>query len=304
MKLGRLFCGACSSAVVIAAAWSADARGAEIRVASALLSLAEAVDVPAPDAGLLRDVTVREGSTVSADQVIATVDPREHRFAADLIRHDLRLARRESQSDIRVRLAAKEHSVAVAELARAESVNAALPNTVSEKEIDRLRLAAERTDLAIENTRFEQELLGLKIARIEADLRLAEHRVDRLAVAAPIGGVVAEMHRHAGEWVDRGEKVARVARVDRLRVEGYVDVRDALDGLVGRPVTIEASLPDGVVGRSAGTVVFVSPEAEPINAQVRFWAEIDNRDLRLRPGLTATVVIGERPAELAERSPK
>ena len=41
----------------------------------------------------------------------------------------------------------------------------------------------------------------------------------------------------------------------------------------------------------AGKIVFVSPEVDPITGQVRIWAEIDNRDGRLRPGQAAKMRI-------------
>ncbi|CAL1151156.1 unnamed protein product [Cladocopium goreaui] len=270
-----------------------------IVVRSSILTVAEAVAVPAPQSGVLLELNVREGATLSAGQSIAQIDAREQRLHAELVRQDLAIARRESESDVRVRLAAKENKVAEAELGRATQVNATLPNTVSAKEVDRLRLAVERTELEIEHAAFEREMLAAKMKRIEADLRLAEHRVERLAIAASIGGVVAETPHRAGEWVKEGETIARLVRVDALRVEGYVRVEDALQGLVGRPVEVEAPLPGGEVLRARGRVVFVSPEAEPVDAKVRFWAEVDNGELKLRPGLTARVVIAGESADEA-----
>jgi macrolide-specific efflux system membrane fusion protein len=37
--------------------------------------------------------------------------------------------------------------------------------------------------------------------------------------------------------------------------------------------------------------VFVSPEVDPITGQVRVWAEIDNREARLRPGQPARMSV-------------
>lgn len=271
-------------------------RADEIRVASSILTISDSVEVAAPQAGVLRGLSIREGAKLSAGDPIAEIDAREQRLHVAVVREELAVARQESENDIRVRLAEKENKVAEAELGRATSVNAELPNTVSAKEIDRLRLAMERTELEIEHAGFERDLLTAKLKRIEADLALAQHRVERMRIAAPFAGVVAEAPRRAGEWVDAGETVARLVRVDRLRAEGYVGVSDALDGLAGRPVTIEVRLPSGKVQSATGKVVFVSPEAEPVDAKVRFWAEIDNSSLRLRPGLAASVVIHEAGA--------
>jgi multidrug efflux pump subunit AcrA (membrane-fusion protein) len=47
--------------------------------------------------------------------------------------------------------------------------------------------------------------------------------------------------------------------------------------------------------------VFVSPEVDPVNGQVRVLAEVDNPDGVLRPGLRATMTIGPRPATATRR---
>ncbi len=36
-----------------------------------------------------------------------------------------------------------------------------------------------------------------------------------------------------------------------------------------------------------GHIVFVDPEIDPGNAQIRIWVEIENPELRLRPGMRA-----------------
>lgn len=274
---------------------------AEVRIDSAILTVSGTVDLPAPAAGVLRELTIHEGERLRSGDLIAEVDSREPRLNAEVVRQDLAVAQRETQSDVRIRLAEKQHRVAEAELARATTVNAELPNTVSAKEVDRLRLAMESSELEIEHAKFERELLVSRLDRIRADLRLAEHRVAKRQVVSPIDGVVAELYHHAGEWVDEGEPIARVVRVRRLRAEGYIGIDDALNGLISRPVVVSARLPGGETLRAAGRVVFVSPEAEPVDSKVRFWAEIDNRELRMRPGLTATISILEAGSDAALR---
>lgn len=296
----------CAAAGTMASA-TGSATADPIVVASGILSASEGVDVPAPGAGILRRSRAVEGRRVREGEVLARVDAAEQQLEAAVVEQDLLLSQREAESDIRTRLAKKEHAVSKAELSRATSVNLDLPNTVSAKEIDRLRLAVERTELEIEHAGFERDLLELKIDRIEAQLRLAKHRADRMAVVSPLAGVVAEVDKRTGEWVNKGDTVLRVVRVDRLRLEGYVSVEDAVTGLVGRRVKATVRGRDDREGRPTtvayGRVVFVSPEAEPVNSQVKFWAEIDNRQLRLRAGLTASVVILDETAPPARQGP-
>jgi RND family efflux transporter MFP subunit len=286
--------------VALASLATNECAGEDIVVPSAILSVIEKVEIPAPEAGILKSLAVREGVRVDAGQFLAQIDPQEQQLLAELVSQDLLLAQREAESDISVRLAEKEHQVARVELQRAESVNADFSNTVSAKEVDRLRLAAESTKLKIEHAQFERALLGMRIHRTQADLKLAQHRVDRLAIATPIPGVVAQIDKSAGEWVDKGELVLRIVLVDRLKVEGYVGVSDSIKGLIGRPVEVEAIVDGGEPIRASGKIAFVSPEAEPVDAQVRFWAEVDNSTMQLRPGLTVSVKIRDAATSAAQ----
>ena len=55
----------------------------------------------------------------------------------------------------------------------------------------------------------------------------------------------------------------------------------------------EVDLPEKAAAVFAGKLVFVSPEVDPVNNQVRVLAEIDNPESLLRPGLRATLTIDE-----------
>ena len=111
----------------------------------------------------------------------------------------------------------KEHELAQVELERAHKVNEGFANSVSAKEIDRLKLSVERTRLEIEFAQFEQSQNAQKMKRIEADLRLAQHQLELRKILAPIAGMIVHVEKRKGEWVNRGDLVARIVRVNRLR---------------------------------------------------------------------------------------
>jgi macrolide-specific efflux system membrane fusion protein len=69
-----------------------------------------------------------------------------------------------------------------------------------------------------------------------------------------------------------------------------VPAAGAVAELSGKEVSLEV---EGLSEQRApaGTIVFVSPEVDPITGQVRVWAEIDNREGKLRPGQPARMVI-------------
>jgi multidrug efflux pump subunit AcrA (membrane-fusion protein) len=51
-----------------------------------------------------------------------------------------------------------------------------------------------------------------------------------------------------------------------------------------------------------GEIVFVSPEINPVSGQVRVWAEVDNLQGYLKPGMRATMTVDVRQGEENSRN--
>ena len=86
-----------------------------------------------------------------------------------------------------------------------------------------MKLTAEKAELDLEAAGRD-----FRVARIQRELKenlrdLAAQKVERHQVLAPLSGMVVEIHRQRGEWVEPGDKVLRIVRLDRLRAEGFVD---------------------------------------------------------------------------------
>lgn len=273
------------------------ASAAEIEVPSVLVKLIEQVDVPAREAGVLEQLSVREGQMVKAGDPLAQIDDAAAKFAKHKAELELDGARQLSESDVKVRFARKSSEVAAAELKRALDSQQRLADSVSASELDQLRLLAEKATLEIEQAQLEFNVAKTARELKENDVRTAEHDVAQRRIHAPIAGFVAQVHRHPGEWVEPGQAILRMLRLDRLRAEGLVNAQTVGDDLMGRSVTLTVRQGDSPTQYS-GKIVFVSPEIDPVNGQVRVWAEIVNTDLKLRPGLHGSMVIAD--AEQAE----
>jgi multidrug resistance efflux pump len=192
--------------------------------------------------------------------------------------------------------------VAQADLKRALDSNKRVRNTITQGDIDHLRLIVDRTKLEIEqaeqNDRIEQLNLSLK----ENSVRQQNLFLQRHIIRAPVGGMVVAVQSFEGEWVKTSDTLVRIVRIDRLRVEDFVPVEVAIDGIQGNPVTFTPSIKKLQNKTFHGKIVFVSPEANSLDAKVRIWAEIENTEQQLRPGLKGTLTIHPASEDSADSS--
>lgn len=280
-------------ALLAIAAAPADAVFADGRltIPAAQLTVIEQVEVPAREAGVLEAVHVREGALVESGEELARIDDSLAELERSQAKLETDIAQARAANDVTVRLARKTKEVAEAELQRSVESVERFRRSVSQTELDRLRLAAERAGLEIEQAEHERQLDALTADLKANGLKIAELNVRRRQILAPIAGVVVQVNRRTGEWVEPGDAVLRILRIDRLRATGIVKVSELRSDLTGQRATFVVNLPGRPQAEFEGEIVFVSPEVNPVNGEVRIWAEIENKDRLLRPGLQGTLVI-------------
>ena len=248
------------------------------------------------------------------------------KLAYDRAKIDLEIAGKQADNDVRVRLSTKTAAVAAAELDRAIRSRALVRDAVSQSEVDMLQLSVDKSSLEIEQADLDLAIAKLTVGVQEAEverlklgiesstlaeeqarhdlevaaddrrakangLEMSELKLKRRGIVSPVSGVVAKIFRRRGEWVEPGETVMRIVRMDRLRIEGFVDAAHLGEELSGLAASITARLPKNPTATFTGEVVFVSPEIDPVNNQVRVWVEVDNPKMQLRPGMRVTMTI-------------
>ncbi|MGI9470731.1 MAG: HlyD family secretion protein [Rubripirellula sp.] len=341
--------------LAVVAMLHATAQGEDsILVDEMVVVLIDAVDVPASQSGVIADISVKEGESVSFGSPLAKLDDRksqllesqartqlaiatenaEHGMEEDLAKKKLdeqrqlakehefkrEIAERKASNEVRVLASQKAERVAKNELDRASRARQEFVDSVSQSEIDGLRFAYERTSLETEQAGFERriaaleakaeaevasghqlgiERLTIEVAQAEAkqrvqafevelqrqQMKLATLATEQQRILSPFDGVVVERFRNRGDWVNAGDPVIRVIRLNRLRAEGFLEA-DKIGSLRSeQPValTIQRGV-QGVIERE-GVIAFISPEIDPINGQVRIWVEFDNPDLEILPGM-------------------
>jgi macrolide-specific efflux system membrane fusion protein len=280
-----------STLVILLFAAGAARAADEIKIQGALLKLIDQLDVPAREAGTLTRINVEEGLQVKVGEALAAVDDTEARFAEERAKVELSIATQAAESDVSVRAGTRALVAAEAELRRAEEARLKLRDIVTESEMDRLRLAVDQARLAIEKAQHD-----LSVARLQRDLKKVEvdfatRAVARRQIAAPFPGVVVQVHKRLGDWVEPGDKLLRLVRLDRLRIEAFLDSAQASAGLEGRPVTLNLDGTFKPAGAFVGKLIFVSPEIDPLNRSVRILAEFENPSYELKPGMRGTLTV-------------
>lgn len=264
----------------------------EIVIPEAQVSLIEQVEVPAQESGVLSTIVAHEGMTVKEGQVIGQIDDAESQLQKRRAEIEMDIAQRDARNDVRVRLASKTAEVRKAELLRSEEAADKVHNVVSKTELEKLRLEVQRSQLEIEQARHDLDLAELNFQLKQNEHAQAARSVERRRITAPLDSFVVEVNKRRGEWVKPGDIVCRLLRFDRLRVKGIVRLTDVLNNPTGQPVVLEVTLESGEVRQYPGKVVFVSPEVNAVNgSELELWAEVDNTDRNLRPGMTGRLII-------------
>lgn len=262
-----------------------------IRVPSAVVKIADSVDVPAEYAGVLTNVHVREGQFVQKGESIAKIKDSELRLRLIRAKYENQIANLTAENDVDIRYSEKSREVAESEVDRSNRANAKVANSVPAARLERQILEKDRTILQLEQAKRDFTIAQMKTNLTKTELELSQVLLEKTEINSPMDGMIAAVERHEGEWVEPSETVVRVVRVDRLRVEGFVSAAQAGKIKIGSPVEVKFSQ-DWLKGRTfKGSVVFVSPQANPVNSEILVWAEIQNEHNDLLPGLRGEIVI-------------
>lgn len=279
-------------ASILIATSTASTMAQVIEAESVVLQLLDQAELAAGQPGLVVELAVAEGDRVKPGQIVARIDDSAAQIAKQGALAELMVAKAEVEDDVKVRYARKALEVARSELARSLQVIEQNPKSISQSQVDIERLKVEELTLEIERAEHELKLAALNVQVAEAKVEAAQLEIRRRQIVAPIDAMMVEVHTTAGEWVEPGQKLLRLVSTQRLKAEGFVTAAEAARGLAGRNVVVSL---DEMGAKVPGKVVFISPEIDPINKQVRVWAEVDNAGGLLRPGQTVEMEISPNP---------
>ncbi len=252
-------------------------------------------DVPlaADEVGKLVKVFVEDGDSVAAGDVVAQIDDNDAVMARDVAQYKYVGAVKQATSDVSVQAAKKAQAFARASYDLILKANERKAGAYTEIEVERAKLDWERAGLQIDLAQHEMEVARAEAWASNAQLKQAEAMIERRKLKSPFAGVVNQVVREAGEWVNAGEPVVHLVQMDRLRVHGRIDA-DRYDwkDIRNRPVEITVDLPGGGTHVVNSQIGFASQVVEDDGA-FRVWAEVENTQVGdqwlMGPGLGATM---------------
>lgn len=261
-----------------------------IRLTGCRIKPADQITLSVNQSGVL-DSVPQEGDRVDAGQRVVLLEN-------ELAQATLAVAEKEAANDVDIRHAETASEVARLEHEQAIQVNELSKGTISLTEIRRAKLDFDRSLLQIEQAKHKQTIAVLKRNEAAAQLKT-------FYVIAPFVGTVNKVLKHKGEAVRQGEPVLELVNTRRVRVEGFLDVAHRRRVTPGTVVQVESEdRADGSVAAPAnGKIVFIDSVVQPVTQQVRIWADVENTDELLLPGLTAvmTISLGKPPVTATRR---
>lgn len=266
-----------------------------LRFPEAAATLIAEVRVPAQDSGVIRELLVDEGDYVQSGERLGELNSKL--TASDLRRAEIELAiaKARAANDVDRRTAQTTYEVALDAWQRSLRSAESVPGSITKTELERQRLEAEKAKLDIEQAERDQQIFSqTEQARAEDVARIRE-QLELRKFTAPFQGMIVEVFRQPSEWVAPGDVVLRVIRLDKLRIEAFIDGRVYGNELKGRRAAFVTTSANGKERIYRGVVTFVSPELHPVSGRIRIAADVENTDLSLRPGERGTLTVSPTP---------
>lgn len=245
------------------------------------------VDVSSELSGTIRKVLVDYNSPVTAGQRLAELDTDKLQATVDSSRAKL-VAAKAKVADAEATIVEKER-----DLARKKTL--AEKQYTSTQDLDLAQAAYDRAVAALASVRAD-------VGVAEADLKLNETNLGKACICSPINGVVLERNVDPGQIVASSFQAPVLFSIaeDLKQMELQVDVDEADVGKVriGQNASFSVdAFPDRTFPATIRDVRFAS---EIIQGVVTYKAvlDIDNSELLLRPGMTATAEI--KATEIAD----
>lgn len=256
----------------------------DVRVtATGTLEPTNEVEISSELSGIVREVLVDHNDPVRKGQVLARLD--SDVLEAEVARARALLAAAKAQ----VQQSQATLNEAKRDFERYEKLLA--QNATSQQTFEKAKAVYERAQATLTSARAD-------VAVTEADLKLQETNLRKASINSPVDGIVLTRSVDPGQTVAASFQAPTLFTLaeDFTSMELRVDVDEADVGLVTRGQSATFTVDAYPASSFNATLTKLRFAPEEIEGVVTYKAHllVDNRDLRLRPGMTATAEISVR----------
>jgi biotin carboxyl carrier protein len=266
--------------------------GKDISVNYCSIEFVDDIKLPALEAGAIRSVTVEEGQFITAGTIVGQID--------------------DALPQLELKRAKMRYSIAYDAATDSTSITAAqkeyeLAKTVYEKN-RRLARNGSRSESEVKESQFRAEIAQLKRSKAsndqqaafgEAKVELAamdavKQHIARHTLRSDYNAYVVEIFKKPQEFVNVGDDVMRLARMDRMWVQANIEnTKLSAADAENRPVTVSLKTSKGVE-EFEGKIDQVSLEfvsGDEYQVKVKIENRRDGNSWLLRPFSQVSMVI-------------
>ncbi|MEM9412389.1 MAG: HlyD family efflux transporter periplasmic adaptor subunit, partial [Planctomycetota bacterium] len=239
--------------------------------------------------GIIRSVQVSPGEMVGLGQTILKLnqDVFEAEYKASV--SELEITELEARNDVNLRYAKKSLEVNQALLSRSEMARKTYAKSISRTDVERLELELEQAKLSAEQAALEADILTAKTKLQRNRMEISKINLDNRAIQSPIDGRVEEIYVQVGQWVNAGQKVARVIDPQHLQAKTLFDKKWIHKIKIGDPAQFSSEI-GGQKVTVEGVVSYIGSVITP-NQTFAVWVDVDNAQFKLFPGSLGKLTI-------------
>jgi len=213
--------------------------------------------VKAKVSGDVRQITVREGETVQAGQVLARIDT----------------------ADLEAKLAA---SIGAMESAKAQLALATKTRATNQALLKQNFISQN----AFDNSESSYSVSQGTVKSAEAQVQLARNALRDAVAISPLNGIVAKRHVQPGEKVAFDSPLVTIVDLKSLELQAMVPAADVPELTIG--MKVELTIDGFGEERFAGKIQRINPSTEPGTRAFLVYVGIPNQREVLRGGMFAT----------------
>ncbi|MCP9455739.1 MAG: efflux RND transporter periplasmic adaptor subunit [Nitrospira sp.] len=238
------------------------------------------VQVGTQVSGMIKSLHADFNTRVKAGQVVAVIDPEPFK-------------------------ARREQAASNLEMARAAAAKARVDLAQRQRELERLKALLEsqfvsqnEVDVAIANYESAQAQVRLADAQVrqaQAALDAAELELKYTVIRSPVDGIVVARNVEVGQTVAASFSTPNLFLIaldlTKMQVDTYVSESDIGEITEGMGATFTVDAYPGAQFHGVIQQMRLAPVTVQNVVTYNVVVEVDNQDLRLRPGMTANVAI-------------